>query len=83
MQPPVAVVGGVQDVLGDGGQVDRFVDGESALVAGQDEQGVDQPFGVVDGVAHVLAHAVQLAGCRGGLGEHDIEGGAHDGQRGA
>ena len=38
MDAPVAAVGGVEDVFGDGGEIDLVVDGESSLVAGEDEQ---------------------------------------------
>jgi hypothetical protein len=37
-------------------------------------------FGVVHGVAHVGAHRDELVLCRIRLGEHDVDGGAHDGE---
>ena len=38
MDSPIARGCGVQDVFGDGGQIDLVVDGEAALVAREDEQ---------------------------------------------
>jgi hypothetical protein len=42
VHPPVAPVGGVEDVFGDRGQVDLLVDGEPAIVAREDQQRADQ-----------------------------------------
>ena len=38
MEPPIAEVGGVEDVFGDDGQIDLVVDRESALVSREEEQ---------------------------------------------
>ena len=67
MDPPVAQVGGVEDVFGDGGQVDLVVDGEPALVAREDEQRADEMLGVIDRGADVGRHVAQVgaACCRG------------------
>ena len=60
-------LGGVEHVFGDGGQIDLVVDGESALVAREDEQRPDEVLGVVDRGADVGCHAAQVAGVLSGL----------------
>jgi hypothetical protein len=42
VHPPVARVGGVEDVFGDYGQVDLLLDGGPALVARDDKQRADE-----------------------------------------
>ena len=76
-------VGGVEDVFGDGGQIDLVVDGESALVSREDEQRGDELLGVVDGGADVGRHAAEVGGGAVGVVEYDVDGCAHDGERGA
>ena len=80
---PVAQLGAVEDVFGDGGQVDIVVDGEPALVAGEDEQRADQVLGVIDRGADVGRHAAQVGGRAVRVVEHDVDGRAHDRERGA
>lgn len=69
MHPPVARVGGVEDVFGDRGQVDLLVDGEPALVAREDQQRADEVLGVIDCGADVRRHAAQVAWRVGNLGD--------------
>ena len=66
-----------------GGQVDLLVDGEPALVAGEDEQRADEVLGVIDRGADVGRHAAQVGGRAGGVVQHDVDGRAHDRERGA
>src|SRR3984957_15715491 len=81
--PPVAQAGGVEDVFGGRGQVDLLVNGEPALVAREDEQRGDDVLGVIDRGADVGRHGAQVAGCAVRVAQHDVDGGAHDGERGA
>ena len=57
MHPPVARAGAVEDVFGDRCQVDLLVDGETALVAREDQERADEVLGVIDRGADVRRHA--------------------------
>ena len=62
VRSPVAQAGGIEDVFGDGGQVDLLVDGEPALVAREDEQRADEVLGVIHRSADVRRHGAQVVG---------------------
>jgi hypothetical protein len=83
VQAAVADVGGVEYVFRGGGQVDVFPDGEPALIARQQEQRADEVLGVVHGGADVNRHAPQVVGRGVRAAEHDVDGRAHDRERGA
>ena len=68
-------------VLGDGGQVQRVGEGARLVVAREYQQCLDEPLGVIDGLADVGGHRHQLLARRLWLGEDDVHRGAHDGQR--
>ena len=83
MHPQVARVGVVEDVFGGCGQIDLLVDCEPSLVAGEDEQRADEVLGVIDRVADVGGHAAQVGRCAVRVVEYDVDGCAHDRERGA
>ena len=83
MHPPVAHLGRVKHVFGGRGQVDLLMNGEPALVAREDEQRADEVLGVIDRGADVGRHGAQVAGRAVRVAQHDVDGGAHDGERGA
>jgi hypothetical protein len=45
------------------------------------QQRLDEPLGVIDGLADLRAHRHHLCRCRVRFGEHDLERAADDGQR--
>jgi hypothetical protein len=71
----------LQRVFGDGGQVQRVGEGTRLIVAREHQQYLDEPLGVIDGLADVGGHRHQLVARRFGLGEDNVHGGAHEGQR--
>ena len=73
----------LERVFGDGGEIQRIGEGARLIVAREDQQCLDEPLGVIDGLADLRAHRHQLCGRRVRLGEHDVDRGAHEGQRGA
>ena len=75
--------GDVENVFGGRGQVDLLMNGEPALVAREDEQGADEVLGVIDRGADVGGHGAQVAGRAVRVAQHDVDGGAHNGERGA
>ena len=76
-------VGGtsLECVLGDGGQIQRVGEGAGLIVAREYQQYLDEPLGVIDGLADFGGHRHQLLARRLRLGEDDVHRGAHDGQR--
>ena len=76
-------VGGtsLECVLGDGGEVQRVGEGARLIVAREYQQCLDEPLGVIDGLADLGGHRHQLVARRLRLGEDDVDRGAHDGQR--
>ena len=68
-------------VFGDGGQIQRVGEGARLIVAREYQQRLDEPLGVIDGLADVGGHRHQLVARRLRLGEDDVDRGAHDGQR--
>jgi hypothetical protein len=80
---PVARAGRVEDVFGNRGQVGLLADGEPALVAREEEQRADEVLGVIDRGADVRRHAAQVGLRAVRVVQHDVDGGAHDRERGA
>jgi hypothetical protein len=79
----VNAVGGtsLECVLGDGGEIQRVGEGARLIVAREYQQCLDEPLGVIDGLADFGGHRHQFVARRLRLGEDDVDRGAHDGQR--
>ena len=74
------VVGGasLECVPGDVGEIQWVVEDARLIVAREHQEDFDEPFGVIDGLPDVGGHANELGVCRRGLGEDDVDRGAHD-----
>jgi hypothetical protein len=70
----------LERVFGDIGEIQRVVEDPRLIVAREHKEDVDEPFGVIDGLADVDRHRHQFEVCRLRLGEDDVDRGAHDGQ---
>jgi hypothetical protein len=81
-EPGDAGRGELEGVLGQRAEVEQLA-GDRALIADrQHQQRLDHGLGPVDGPAHPGGHVFQLPGIPARLGQRDVDGGAHDGQRG-
>ena len=82
-QPGDAGRGQLQGVLGHRREVQQLAARHALVADGQDQQRLDHVLGPVDGPADAGGHVLELAGGAVRLGQDDVDGGAHHGQRGA
>ena len=68
-------------VFGDGGEIQRVGEVACLIVASEHEQYLDEPLGVVYGLADLGGHRHQLVARRRRFGEDDVDRGAHQSQR--
>ena len=82
-EPGDAGRGQLQGVLGHRREVQQLAAGHALVADGQDQQRLDHVLGPVDGPADARRHVFELLRRAGRLGQGDVDGGAHDGERGA
>jgi hypothetical protein len=82
-EPGDAGRGQLQSVLGHGAEVEQLAGDRTLIADRQRQQRLDHGLGLVDGPADAHGHVLQLLGIPARLGQRDVDGGAHDGQRGA
>jgi len=82
-QPGDAGRGEVERVLGHRRKVQQLVAGHTLIADREDQERLDHVLGPVDGTTDACRHVLQLLRGPGRLGQRDVDGGPHDGQRGA
>ena len=80
-EPGDAGRGQLEGVLGHRRQVQQLAAGHALIADGQDQQRLDHVLGPVDVPADPRRHVLQLLRRPGRLGQGDVDGGAHDGER--